>query len=147
MARISRALRQSVAARFEHRCAYCHSPEFLTRMVYEIDHIFPRGRGGRTELDNLAYACPLCNRKKGDYTDAIDPSTEMRVPLFHPLLQTWERHFAWSSDGLRIEGRSPMGRATINALQLNGDLLAGLRYIWQIAGSRPPDWPFPGPQE
>lgn len=32
---------------------------------FEIDHISPESRGGKTEKDNLQLLCQECNRRKG----------------------------------------------------------------------------------
>lgn len=40
-------------------CAYCGAP------ADHIDHIHPRHRGGRTQIDNLTAACTSCNVRKG----------------------------------------------------------------------------------
>ncbi|MFF3312517.1 HNH endonuclease [Streptomyces sp. NPDC002952] len=46
-------------------CAYCDSA-FGQMVVAEVDHIHPLAKGGRHEAHNLAPACALCNRIKGD---------------------------------------------------------------------------------
>ena len=43
------------------------------------------------------------------------------VPLFNPRMQNWVEHFAWSADGIRILGRTSIGRATVAALHLSDD--------------------------
>ena len=32
----------------------------------EIDHIFPRSRGGQNKIENLQLVCALCNRRKSN---------------------------------------------------------------------------------
>ena len=59
-----------------------------------------------------------------------DPQTKKRVPLFHPRQHNWETHFAWSEDGMYIIGLTATGRATIEALQMNNDLITHLRRLW-----------------
>jgi 5-methylcytosine-specific restriction endonuclease McrA len=56
---ISPELRRQVERR-DKVCVYCgdaYGP-------YEIDHIIPRWRHGKTELANLALACVRCNQLK-----------------------------------------------------------------------------------
>ena len=62
---------------------------------------------------------PAVHNFKGTQTDALDPETGQRVPLFDPRRQRWSEHFAWSEDGTRVLGQTPCGRATVLALQLN----------------------------
>jgi hypothetical protein len=61
------------------------------------------------------------------------------MPLFHPRRQTWADHFRWTDNGLYLAGLTPVGRATIAALQLNDDPDALLvRSYWIEAGWHPP---------
>lgn len=39
-------LRRQVREAFQHRCAYCLTPEELTVTTFEIDHIIPVQAGG-----------------------------------------------------------------------------------------------------
>ena len=34
--------------------------------VFEIDHIFPKSKGGRDQAKNIQLLCPTCNKIKGD---------------------------------------------------------------------------------
>src|ERR687884_447625 len=78
-----------------------------------IDHIVPESLGGPTEEANLWLACPLCNAHKSDRITVLDANTDEIVRLFNPRQQTWGEHFAWTSEGERIVGRTPIGRATV----------------------------------
>jgi 5-methylcytosine-specific restriction endonuclease McrA len=84
---------------------------------YQIDHIIARKHGGATSLDNLAFACLLCNRYKGSDVAAPDPTTDEIVPLFNPRQQRWQEHF--TLQGALIVARTSIGRATANLLRLN----------------------------
>lgn len=53
---------QSLYAAQEGRCAYCGVE---VGQNYDVDHIVPLSRGGGNGPDNLAIACPSCNRSKG----------------------------------------------------------------------------------
>lgn len=57
-------VREAVFARDGKLCAYCGS----TKGPFDIDHIFPRSRGGGNEAANLTVACSTCNRSKGART-------------------------------------------------------------------------------
>lgn len=105
----------------------------------QIEHIIPVARGGTSDESNLWLGCPLCNGAKSDRTSAADPQTGDDVPLFNPRLQVWTEHFAWSADGLRILGLTPIGRATVAALHLDSDPDAiEVRRWWIQAGWHPP---------
>lgn len=127
-----------VATQARSRCGYCLTPEWITGMPMEIDHIIPRARGGRTIEDNLWLACGPCNEYKLDNMTAIDPVTVTVVLLFDPRHQVWHEHFTWDDGGVRIRGVTPTGRATVEGLRLNRSLLVGSRTVWVAAGWHPP---------
>jgi hypothetical protein len=107
-------------------------------MTFEFEHIFPLAAGGTTEFANLCLACPFCNRHKSDHQTAVDPLTAETVPLFHPQQQIWEEHFAWQEKGAELTGLTPIGRATIAALQMNRLQLVRARQLWIRLGEHPP---------
>jgi len=105
----------------------------------EIEHIVPLSRGGSSDASNLWLACPLCNAFKSSKVDERDPVTGTVVPLFNPRTQVWSEHFEWTADGLRIVGKTPVGRATVMALRLDSDPDAiAVRSYWVAAGWHPP---------
>ncbi|PZV11723.1 MAG: HNH endonuclease [Leptolyngbya sp.] len=116
---ISVELQRQVRDRFANCCAYCRTAEALTVTTFELEHITPRSADGETVLKNLCLSCPSCNRYKAQRQTATDPLTEEMVSLFHPQLQAWTDHFAWSGDATEIIGLTPIGRATIAALKVN----------------------------
>jgi hypothetical protein len=136
---ISRALRDLVAQQARHRCGYCLTQEAVVGTPMVIDHIVPESLGGPTEEANLWLACALCNAHKGDRMTALDVETSEIVRLFNPRRQTWTEHFAWTSEGDRILGRTPTGRATVIALQLNRPSLVRARKAWVSVGWHPPE--------
>jgi HNH endonuclease len=121
----------------ELRCAYCHSPERLLGLALEADHIIATARGGKTVLANLCLICRTCNGHKWQIVKARDPVTNRLVNLFHPRRQKWPEHFQWSDDGTRITGLTATGRATIETLQMNNDLIVNLRSLWVILDLHP----------
>jgi hypothetical protein len=135
---ISKAMRARVSAQARHRCGYCLTSEMVVGMPMEIDHIIPEAHGGRTEEENLWLACTACNQRKSDRLVAWDPLTEMMVPLFDPRHQVWDEHFAWTPEGDQIVGLTPVGRATLIALELNRPSLVKARQLWVVAGWHPP---------
>ena len=137
--RISRSLRRQVSEKARGLCEYCRCPAYFTNASFHCEHIRPRNAGGRTTLDNLAWACPWCNGHKYTKTHAQDPHTGQRVPLFNPRRQQWSRHFAWSEDFMYIIGQTRAGRATVDALHLNRPQLLNLRLLLHAAGEHPPN--------
>ena len=105
----------------------------------EIEHIIPISKGGSDDESNLWLACPICNRHKAHKVTGIDPESGAETPLFNPRRQVWAEHFRWHESGLYLIGLTPIGRATIVALQLNEDADALIvRSYWIEAGWHPP---------
>jgi hypothetical protein len=100
-------------------------PEWALPLPFQIDHIVAEQHGGSTTSDNLALACPHCNRYKGPNIAGIDPSSGQLVRLYHPRTDRWDDHF--EPDGSRIAGKSPVGRATVQVLAMNADDVVMLR--------------------
>lgn len=136
--RIPRVLRARVAEDERHRCAYCQSAVTIVGMPFEIDHVIPESLGGLTLRENLCLCCSPCNERKACRTTAMDSLTGERAALFHPRRQRWSQHFHWIDEGLRIEGLTPTGRATVLALQLNRPILVTARQSWVHVGWHPP---------
>lgn len=136
--RISAKDRREVAEQSRHRCSYCQSQQRIVGILLTVDHIIPESLGGATAPDNLCLACWDCNLIKGNRTTAIDPQSGLTIRLFHPNIDKWEEHFRWSSDGLRIIGVTPTGKATVIALKLNRPPLLRSRQFWTDAGWHPP---------
>jgi len=113
-----RTFRPFVQARAQGRCEYCHIPEEADFIRFEVDHVIAEQHGGQTVLENLAYACFDCNRRKGPNLSSIDPQTWERTRLLHPRTQIWEEHFRLHVDGTII-GLTAEGRTTLRLLALN----------------------------
>jgi hypothetical protein len=110
-------LERTVILRAGNRCEYCRMSQSLQGATFHLEHVVPVSRGGESDLENLALACPSCNLHKSDRLIAIDPETGESTPLFHPRRNKWDCHFQW--DGFRLEGVTATGRATIECLHLN----------------------------
>jgi hypothetical protein len=134
---LSTELRLQVRADAGARCGYCHAPEAFLGMPLDIEHIAPEALGGLAVRDNLWLACSRCNDFKGDRTQARDPMTCERVPLFNPRVQHWVGHFVWSLDGTHIHGQTPIGRATVEALRLNNGFIIVARTFVEAGRWRP----------
>ena len=111
------ALRKAVAERDHSCCEYCLIPNFATFASHEIDHIIAEKHGGRTETENLALYCTLCNKYKGSDLASIDLDTEKIIPLYHPRQNLWSEHFRLR--GAEFMPLTAIGRVTIRLLQLN----------------------------
>jgi hypothetical protein len=105
---------------------------------FEIDHIVPEAHGGTSDEENLWLACPMCNSHKADRQEAVDPESQGTVPLFNPRAERWDEHFEWVEAGAIIRGKTPKGRATVTALQMNHPDIVAARRLWVIAGWHPP---------
>jgi HNH endonuclease len=130
--------------RLEDRCEYCQLPAQLQGGGFEVDHILPRSRGGRTGMVNVALACLHCNAHKWAYSDGEDPVSGQRVAPFNPRTQRWEEHLQWSVHRwFAIVGISTHGRTTVARLQMSHPnlvsircLLAALGISWKVEAYR-----------
>jgi len=129
-------LSRAVRARAGTRCQYCLMHESLQGATFHIEHVIPQCQGGRSDLENLALACPGCNLHKASRITAIDPGSGEEVRLFHPIRQLWSEHFRFK--GYQIEGLTPVGRATVAALKLNHSRRQRIREVEQAFGLYPP---------
>ena len=106
-----------VEGRASSRCEYCRMHQSLQGATFHVEHVFPTARGGRTELANLAWACPGCNLMKSDRTEITDPVTGSVVRRFDPRRDNWFEQFTWKE--FRIIALTPIVRAMIAAFDLN----------------------------
>jgi hypothetical protein len=114
--------------------------ESLQGATFHIEHIIPRGKGGRSDLENLTFACPGCNLRKAARLNALDTISGEAVELFHPLRQNWTDHFRFN--GYRIEGLTAVGRATVDVLDLNHPRRQRIRQVEETFGLYPPKSPI-----
>ena len=110
-------LEAQIWRRARNRCEYCGFRAELTRVPFQIDHIIAQKHRGRTTSDNLALSCFFCNTFKGPNLAGVDPRTRKITRLFHPRRDRWQDHFRW--DGPLLEGRTAVGRTTIEVLRIN----------------------------
>lgn len=82
-----------------------------------MEHIIAEKHGGQSDTDNLALACPFCNRNKGSDLGSLDPMTGQLTPFYNPRTQHWRDHF--TLEGATIVASTPEGRVTERILQLN----------------------------
>lgn len=135
--RAGKRLRATVAARAENRCEYCHAPQSACGYQFHLEHVAPKSKQGPDDSTNRALSCASCNLAKLDRTRAPDPQTGKTEALFNPRTQVWEEHFQWSDDTVTIEGLTPIGRATVAALNMNSEIRRQARLVWIHAGLLP----------
>ena len=133
---VSGELSRSVRARANGRCQYCLMHESLQGAAFHIEHIIPQSKGGISDLENLALACPNCNLHKAGKTTAVDPASSKEVRLFHPVRQRWLEHFRF--EGFQIQGVTAVGRATVEALNLNHTRRQRIRQVEEAFELFPP---------
>jgi hypothetical protein len=86
-------------------------------LPHQIDHVISRKHGGTGDLENLAFACYLCNRYKGSDIASLRPVTGEVVRSFNPRKDHWREHF--SIAGPVIEPLTDIGATTVRLLRLN----------------------------
>src|SRR5579872_2322421 len=114
---MDRSIRNQVIVRAGARCEYCLMPQEFTDVSHEVDHVIAEKHRGPTRLDNLALACFHCNNHKGPSIAGIDPASGDVVRLYHPRRDRWGEHFFWA--GPRLVGATPIGRVTVEVLEIN----------------------------
>ena len=119
-----------VAERAGHRCEYCHAPEAIFNLPFEVEHIAPTSRGGPDDESNLALACRACNLFKSDQETGIDEATRVVVRLFHPRRDLWDEHFRVESEDGALHGLTPLGRVTVACLRMNRAVQREARRSW-----------------
>ncbi len=114
------ATQRLVRSRAENRCEYCRLPQHAAPfLMFHIEHIQAKQHVQDDSLDNLALACPDCNRHKGPNLTTLDAATREIVLLFHPRKDDWDEHFEF--EGYFIRGVTPVGIATEKLLKFNTD--------------------------
>lgn len=127
---MNESTRTLVRERAKNRCEYCQlKQEDSPLALHHIEHIIPLKHGGSDEMKNLALACIDCNLHKGPNLTGIDPETKDVTELYHPRQQIWGEHFEW--DGMRLIGKTSVGRTTIRVLNMNSDDQLALRSLSQ----------------
>ena len=109
--------RDLVRRRANNRCEYCLLRQEHSDFTHHLEHITAKQHGGSNEPANLALACHRCNLRKGPNLTGIDPLTGEAVLLFHPRRDQWDDHFRVR--GVRLEGVTATGRATVRLLGMN----------------------------
>lgn len=108
----------------------------LQGATFHVEHIIPRSRGGKSEIENLAWACPGCNLHKSNRVEVTAPEDREPVPLFHPRRHEWYEHFRW--EGHHVVGFTRIGRATVEMLVLNHERRIKIRQAEALFNLFPP---------
>lgn len=74
-------------------CQWCG--ESVVGAEFEIDHVISLGRGGPNTAENIALACPNCNRRKGEkhpaqFAAEIVAQSGYKTPLINRLLSRYD---------------------------------------------------------
>lgn len=138
MSKIPAEFDAEVRQECKNRCGYCLVPQELVSYKLEIEHIFPKGKGGSNEKENICLACRECNLKKSVKTYGFDTVTARQVRLFNPRGQHWNRHFEFDESLTEIVGKTACGRATVLALQMNSEWQTTARKFWILTSKFPP---------
>ena len=137
MTRPSAEIRRQVVERARGCCEYCLVHQDFVASTHQVDHVIAEKHRGETTMDNLALSCTLCNRRKGSDITSVDPETGEVISLFNLRAQRWLDHF--EVDGVRIIGKTPEGRTTVEFLRLNAFERLIERAEWISAGRFPPE--------
>jgi hypothetical protein len=113
---ISADLRKTIVDRAKQICEYCLIAEADTFYGCEVDHIISLKHGGSSGVDNLAYACALCNRAKGTDIGSVSTSGEF-TRFFNPRVDHWSEHFCL--EGPTILPLTQIGEVTAQILGFN----------------------------
>lgn len=123
-----------ISSRARHACEYCHAPEIVFNLPFEVEHITPQAHGGESLEENLALSCRSCNLYKSDYVSALDELTQEEVALFNPRRDAWLEHFALIEETGEIKGLTACGRATALRLRINSPAQVEARKQWLRLG-------------
>lgn len=114
-------MRRTVRLRAHNRCEYCGIREDDTEFGCEVDHVLSEKHLGKTELDNLAFACFFCNRNKGSDIGSVRSAGDPEfIRFFNPRTDAWSEHFEFDAQG-RIAPKSDIGLVTARILGFNSE--------------------------
>jgi hypothetical protein len=117
-------------------CEYCQLSQVHSVLPHEVDHIRAKQHRGPHTMENTCIACAHCTGAKGPNAAGFDSETDELVRLFNPRQDDWHEHFVW--DGALLVGKTPVGRATIDVLNINDPICVDQREFLMQAGLFPP---------
>ena len=115
---ISENLRELVSKRADFRCEYCQIHAKNSYFAFHIEHIISLKHGGKSNPENLAFACPICNVSKGSDIGTFLDDENILVRLFNPRIDKWSEHFEVENTGFLIS-KTDVAEATTKILNLN----------------------------
>ncbi|MEL6554964.1 MAG: HNH endonuclease signature motif containing protein [Cyanobacteria bacterium J06621_11] len=119
-----------VSKRAGYRCEYCRAPEIVFNFPFEVEHIIPIARKGKTDESNLALACRSCNLRKGIRIGGNITASPHEIQFFHPRKQIWSEHFKVDVESGQIVGETLIGKVTVQYLSMNASAQIAARKIW-----------------
>ncbi|MGC2238680.1 MAG: HNH endonuclease signature motif containing protein [Pyrinomonadaceae bacterium] len=123
-----------VSSRARHICEYCHAPEAVFNLPFEVEHIFPLSRGGDDDKSNLALSCRSCNLYKSDSISWFEEEIQIEARIFNPREDVWTVNFALDRKTGEITGLTSIGKATISRLRINSKAQLAARISWSKLG-------------
>ena len=138
MTKVPAKLRREVIERAKGFCEYCYSNSVISDSPFDIEHIIPQSADGESKSENLALSCHGCNLHKSTKVKGFDIITDKEVRLFNPRTDNWKEHFTWAESFSVIVGLTPIGRATVEALNLNRIGSVNKRQVLFAFGKHPP---------
>ncbi|HXD34082.1 MAG TPA: HNH endonuclease signature motif containing protein [Pyrinomonadaceae bacterium] len=126
-----------IARRAANRCEYCHAPENMFNLTFEVEHVQPQSKGGSNDESNLALTCRSCNLFKSNFVDGSDDLTQRTVSLYNPRADSWAEHFEFDLQTRHVIGRTDVGRATVKRLRMNSPKQLACRLMWIKLGLFP----------
>ncbi|MEM9886463.1 MAG: HNH endonuclease signature motif containing protein [Bacteroidota bacterium] len=115
---ISDKVRMAVAERANFQCEYYRIYESNSFYTFQVEHIISRKHGGNSDLDNLAYAYPSCNRLKGSDLGSILLPDEQFFRFFNPRKNEWLDNFEVHNSG-SLYAKTSEAAITIKIFKLN----------------------------
>ena len=121
-------------------CWYCR--QAFPQKELTVDHVFPRAKGGKDQIDNIIYACGSCNSSKGK-KDLIRWFLQRHeMPHYYLIGHYLKQVFLYTRDnglmGLSVEdapSNLPFELSGIYFFQQVKHLSAYLQYLQTKAGA------------
>jgi hypothetical protein len=83
-----------------------------------VDHIISRKHGGRTNFENLALACSICNNAKGSDLGSLTRRESVLIRFYHPRRDRWAEHFLLNENAV-ITPLTDVGEVTCRIFGFN----------------------------
>ena len=80
--------RRNIYKHYENKCCYCGHKYDTSEL--NLDHVFPKSRGGKTDWLNIVLSCIKCNTDKANRT----PREAGLTMNYSPTKPTWHNSFS-----------------------------------------------------